>query len=207
LPDLVHVRLAKPLKAVKVKGAVPGTDSPEIGGGGDGDDIRADAAYEQGYKAATKQWSERFSEVCRSLDNEAALMNTCRCEFLKALEKSVVDLGMAVAEKFLISGRERREYAIPAIVHSVLEKIDNKEGNLTIALNPVDLEALDEDVCLFEDASFKTVRITGDQTVPQAGCRLDTGLGSVAYDLEEQMKEIKRILSETEVPADETVGD
>lgn len=156
-------------------------------------------AFDEGYQAAAREWSQRLTGMLTSLDSEAAQLNACRQEFVAAMEQSVVDLSLAVAEKFLISEREKRNYDIKAIVQSVLERLDDKGGRLTITLNPEDLARLGDDMDFPEAESFSSIRLTADPAVPVAGCRLDTSLGRVAFNLEEQMTEIRKMLTEVEV--------
>jgi flagellar biosynthesis/type III secretory pathway protein FliH len=164
-----------------------------------GMDRLLEEAYQDGYARATKEWGARLTEVLRSLDREAGKLSACRQEFIASLERSVVDLGIAVAEKFVLGERDRRNYCIAEIVKSVLGKLELKGGRLTVALNPADYDALDRQAQLDEEGVYESIRVVAEPEVPRAGCRLDTGLGRVAFSLEEQMAEIRNLLAGTEV--------
>lgn len=193
-----RVRVISPLPLLKEGGGAAG--GPEGLQGAVCLDTLREESFRKGYARAAEEWSTRLSEVLASLDRESARLNECRREFLSSLEQSVVDLALAVAEKFLISERERGRYCIRAIVHSVLEKMEDGGGRLTIALNPKDLDELEEGGALAEADDLPTLKLVKDPSVPLAGCRVDTGLGQVAFSLEEQMEEIRKAISTMEVP-------
>lgn len=191
----IDVKLPAAPREVHVKGAPRKKNEPKA----EEMDALLQAAYHDGYRRATGEWTARLSEVLNSLDREAAGLTACRQEVMDTLEKNVIDLSLAVAEKFLFSEIERREYGITAIVNALMERLDGKGGRLTVALNPEDHEALDAEGLTTADA-FTSIRLMADGNVPPAGCRLDSPLGRVTFSLEEQMKEIRHMLAEMEVP-------
>jgi flagellar biosynthesis/type III secretory pathway protein FliH len=214
LSEALKVRLPRVLKEVRVLGSVsptygslPNLDAAEtVDLDGELESAREEA-FQHGYEKAASEWAARLDGVLLSLDKEASLLSDCRKEFLESLERSVVDLGIAVAEKFLISERERRRYSISAIVRTLLDKVEDKGQKITIALNPADMEPISTEGVTVKDGPFKAIKLVGDPAVPLAGCRLESGMGSVAVGLEEQMKEIRKLLMEMEVPEDDGRGD
>ncbi|MHC4942916.1 MAG: FliH/SctL family protein [Planctomycetota bacterium] len=203
MSELLKIRLPKVLRRVHVPGSRGAKARSAVGGMApsmEGEmDRLLEEAYQDGYGRATKEWGARLTEVLRSLDREAGKLNACRQEFISSLERNVVDLGVAVAEKFVLSERDKRNYSIEAIVKSVLQKLELKGGRLTVALNPSDYEAMDREVKLDDEGIYESIRVVAEPEVPRAGCRLDTGLGRVAFSLEEQMEEIRQLLARTEV--------
>lgn len=214
MSEALKVRLPRVLKEVRVLGAVsptygslPSLDTAEtVDMDGELESAREEA-FQHGYEKATSEWAARLDGVLLGLDKEAGLLSDCRKDFLESLEQSVVDLGIAVAEKFLISERERRRYSISTIVKTMLENVEDKGQKITIALNPADMEPISTEGVTVKDGPFKAIKLIGDPAVPLAGCRLESGMGSVAVSLEEQMKEIRRVLMEMEVPEDDGRGD
>ncbi|MFH1999847.1 MAG: FliH/SctL family protein [Planctomycetota bacterium] len=211
MPDKLTVRLSGKLKRVSIPGARPApaaaAEQAETQAESADRDTLLKEAYQDGYNRAAREWASRLNEVLKSLDLEASRLNVCRQEFMVSLEKNVIDLGIAVAEKFLISERDRRLYSINAIVNDVIEKMDTKGSRLSIALNPDDWASFDEQAGVEAKELFQSIRIVADPTVPLAGCRLDTGLGRVAFSLEEQIEEIRHLLMEAEIPERDTDED
>lgn len=207
MPKSLTLKLSGKLKRVFIPGIRPSAPASEDAGQAPA--VTADMetllkeAYSDGYQCAAKEWASRFTEMLKILDLEASRLNACRQEFMGSLEKNVIELGVAVAEKFLISERERRIYSINTIVNDIIEKMETKGGRLTIALNPDDWASFDEQAGLDAKELFQSIRIEADPAVPQAGCRLDTSLGRVAFSLEEQIDEIRQLLAKMEVPTHE----
>jgi flagellar assembly protein FliH len=197
LSEALKITFPRPLRRVFVK-RPPVTAAANRSADVDIDAERKEA-FDEGFQAASREWTARLSGILKSLDREAAQLNACRQDFVQSLEQSVVDLALAVAEKFLIGEREQRHYEIRAIFQSVIERLDDKGGRLNIALHPEDLERLGEDAEFPEAEAFSSIRLAADPSVPPAGCRVDTGLGRVAFNLEEQMAEIRKMLTESEV--------
>lgn len=206
MPERVKVQLSKAVRRVRLAGNTPPSQGGDAVINGDLDQL-LEEAYRDGYGRATQEWSARLTEVLRSLDREAAELNQCRCSFMESLEKNVIDLGIAVAEKYILSERERGQYCITTVVRKMMEQLEHRGGRLTVALNPQDFAALDPQAKLDEEGAFETVRVVVDPEIPLAGCRLDTGLGRVVFSLEEQMEEIRQVLEEMEVPEYGGCGD
>ena len=214
MSEILRIKLPERLKGVRVRSVHgPGTGVlPTFGGAGPGagetdfEDLH-EAAFQEGFKAAASEWKSRLAHTLRRLDEEAVRLSECREVFFAQLEQSVVDLGLAVAEMVLISERERKRYSINAVVQSLLEKVDVKGGPITIALNPGDMGALSSEGVAVQDGKYASIRLKEDPEVPPAGCRLETGAGTVAVSLEGQMKEFRRLLTGMEVPEYDGRGD
>jgi flagellar biosynthesis/type III secretory pathway protein FliH len=214
LSETLHIKFPRELRRARIvavtqpKGTAPHR-CKDGNPGGLIEEIQAvqETAFKEGCAHAEAAWVARFSELFQGLEEEAARLCACRRAFEAAMEKNVVELGLAVAEKFLFGERERRAYSIKAIVRSVLERLDVGEAKLTIALHPKDLERLSEEGGLGQEAEFSNLRFVNDPDLPRAGCRIDTGFGHASFSLEEQMEEIRKLLKETEIPCHESSGD
>ena len=212
MSDTLSISLPRPLRAVRLKDVLSSRaeSAPEpapVKTGEDRalalDELR-DTAFREGYAKAEGEWAARLSQILMTLEQESARLADCRRDFAEGFQESVVDLALAVAEKFLLSERERRNYAIETIVNDLIERTEHQGGNrLTIALNPGDLKALGDGAGIDPGAACPSVRFTADPTVPLAGCRLDRGLGRVAFSLEEQMDELRTLLATMESPEPE----
>lgn len=196
--EALRIRLPAAPAAVRVEGAPPLPEEP--GGAGDSD---REAAFREGYAAATEEWRGRLAEALRRLDEAARNLEAAGRRYWEGLERNTVELGLAVAEKFLISERDRRRYAIPAMVRALLEGVEGTAGPVTVALNPGDLAVLDERAFLDAVAGAAVVKVAADPDLPPAACRIETRSGTVSMSLEERMEELRRLLAEMEVPEDE----
>lgn len=209
MPDQIKMRIQRALRDVRVvTPPVPKDTSSEQqnpSGFSCLETIKEEARV-QGYEQAKQEFMTRFSQMLMVLENEVKQMADTREEYYASLAENAMEIGMAVAEKFLISEREKRNYSITAIVNSVIEKMESKGGRLTIAVNPEDLEALGDGSGLNIDEATPSVKVMGDPSVPMAGCRLDRGLGQASFSLEEQMEQIRSMLAELE-PVEETIDE
>ncbi len=133
-----------------------------------------ESAHQSGYDDAEKVWTARLSDVLQRLDQEAAMLETCREELLSSFGPSVIDLAVSVAEKFLVGEQDRRAYSIKAIVESVMAKMEMHRGPFTVNLNPVDLEAVGEVNEILGGEAVGSIRLAEDPEMPLASCRVDT---------------------------------
>ena len=199
----LKIRLPAAPAAVRVEGEGP--SGPEPAEGAD-PSAHGEAAFREGYDAAAEEWKARFGEALRRLDEEAKRLESYRARYWESLERNAVELGLAVAEKFLISERERKRYAVPAMVRSLMEGLGEARGGVTVVLNPGDLETLGGKDPLEEMEGTEgkpVVKLEADPSVPPAGCRIETRWGSVSMSLEQQMEELRKMLTHMEVPEDE----
>jgi len=150
LPDTVKITIPKVLRNVRIAGGAclepqPANATEQAGADSVGFsclDTFKQQAFSEGYEQGVQEWSARFSQALMALENEATRLAEAKLDFMNSIHEGAVELALTIADKFLISEKEKKNYSITAIVNSVLEKIDHKGGRLTIALNPEDVEAL-----------------------------------------------------------------
>ena len=131
-----------------------------------------------------------------ALEAAGAEFARAQTDFFAQAEAQVVALALDVARKVLAQNVEARAYGIGPIVREALAGVA-RCGQVTVHLNPADLARCAQASDAPGDAGAE-VTFVADDTVPPAGCRLQTGQGQVVSTIDGRMNDISKALTNPE---------
>jgi flagellar assembly protein FliH len=156
-------------------------------------------AYElgivEGVKRGAAQQREEAVQLVNSLASLVSELTHARKEFLGSLEKEVLSLAFAVAEKILDHEISMDKEVICKVLGAALAKIADQEG-MMIRLNPIDYQYLTEvNRNIFPGLEgIKALMLEADESIGQGGVVIVSALGEVDARLDQQMRTLKDAL-------------
>jgi len=111
--------------------------------------------------------------------------------------KEIAKLSVEIARKVLAQKVKDGDYEIESIIEQALENIDTSQ-NLTIHLNPNDLEKVKAIQQNDSDAMLNNLKLLPDPNLGDAECVVDTPNGTVEAIISKHLEEISKALDQTE---------
>ena len=117
----------------------------------------------------------------------------------KQAEDHVLALALEIARKVLMQTVEAGQYEVEPIVRAALERLPGR-GDVTVHLHPDDLARceLAQPAEGGEAGPGAGVRFVSDPAVPPAGCRVASGQGTVASDVQTSFAAVAAALTGNE---------
>jgi flagellar assembly protein FliH len=179
------------------------TPSPDDREGCEKDGKTEDArrtAYEQGMaegmKRGVAKQRQEVSELVNSLSGLITELTNVRKEFLGNIEKEVLDLAFAIAEKIVNHEVLTDREVICRVLEGALTKMVDHEG-MTLRVNPNDYRYLVENNQDMPAGweGMKNIVLEQDAAVGQGGVVIVSALGEVDARLDQQMGVLKEALT------------
>ncbi|MHB8770898.1 MAG: FliH/SctL family protein [Syntrophales bacterium] len=155
-----------------------------------------DLGMAEGAKRGVAQQKQEFAKLANTLSGLITELTRERKEFLGRMEKEVVGLAFAIAEKILNHQIETDRDAIGHVLTGALKKVVNREG-MRIHVHPDDYRYLTE----VRAGAFpglegiKGAMLEADATIRRGGAVIDSAFGEVDVRLEQQLSELRGALS------------
>lgn len=156
-------------------------------------------AFEQGIAEGVKrgiaQQKQEVSQLARSLTGLMSELTKIRKEFLGSIEKEVLDLAFAIAEKILNHEIAADKGVIRTVLGGALTKIVDQEG-MRIRLNPQDYRYLterNEEISAGLEGA-KNFVLEEDAAIGQGGVVIVSLSGEVDARLDQQMSALRDAL-------------
>jgi flagellar assembly protein FliH len=146
--------------------------------------------YEQGERAGDAVAGQRGEAMLQRLTQTIEELTTLRAEMIRATERQMVELALAVARRIV-----HREVSIDAdlliaMARVALDRLGDS-ANVTVRLHPEEYEATGAGRT---DALGNNVRVVADASVGRGGCRVDSDFGTLDAGIDAQMQELARAL-------------
>ena len=144
-----------------------------------------------------KQANGSMSVLCKTLENAITKINNLHEDIISAHNEEIAKFSIKIAEKILLSEIQAGHYDIEKIVQETLKTAPNPQ-EVTIRLNPDDLQKLQQTVDNNSIASFKNTKMIPDANIGRAQCIIETDKGIVRYFIDEHLKQIDKALRNVE---------
>lgn len=144
-----------------------------------------------------KQANGSISDLCKTLENAITKINNLHEDIISAHNEEIAKFSIKIAEKILLSEIQAGHYDIEKIVQETLKTAPNPQ-EVTIRLNPDDLQKLQQTVDNNSIASFKNTKMIPDANIGRAQCIIETDKGIVRYFIDEHLKQIDKALRNVE---------
>lgn len=143
-----------------------------------------------------QQWAE-IEEVFASIQESIQELEQRRNQSLKELQDLSIELAAAIASHVLQAKIEANEVQVAPIIATMIERFQ-KDEQLTITLNPVDLQLLECQASGQPPAWLKMdrVELVSDPTVARASCRIEGESFDLVRCVENELSVIQQQLTE-----------
>lgn len=158
-------------------------------------------AYENGFEAGEKagfEFGRKKAEVLyQGLDSIINELSAFKETILKASEKEMVELSIAIARKVVQSEVTSRKEVVLDCVRAAMRAVV-AGGEILIRVNPKDLDVINQfknDVARSTEG-VKQVTIESDESIGRGGCVIETNygevdatVGGIIAEIEERLKD------------------
>jgi flagellar assembly protein FliH len=115
--------------------------------------------------------------------------------FLLSQDIPILEMIMAMAEKILGTAVALKPELIQSIIRNILNTL-NETGKILIRVNPVHIPYLNDHGAIFDNIDPERIQIEEDPAIKPGGCHIETEMGFMEIDMDEQMEVLKKALRE-----------
>ena len=142
------------------------------------------------------QGSQQVATLCHALQQAAENLERYTEELFLSHKEQIVRLSIEIASKILAKDRRERNYDIEKIVSQALQTVPASKQTM-IRLNPDDLTTMRKMIDANEFTAPEGVHFSGDVSIGPAECMIETDHGAIEYLIEEHLKQVASVLSQT----------
>ena len=167
-------------------------------------DEREEQAYQKGFEegraqgqaegetAGFERGTEKIEPLISSIKEALIQLNGIRKETYQQIEKEVVELALAIAQKVICREVATDKETVVCVAKEALAKVDDP-GKITIKMNPADLDFINETKYQLANltADVHNVTLEGEEGIQSGGCIIATELGEIDARIEKQLEAVK----------------
>ena len=167
-------------------------------------DEREELAYKKGFDegraqglsegetAGFEQGAQKMEPLISSIKEALIQLNGIRKEIYLQIEKEVVELALAIAQKVICREVATDKETVVCVAKEALAKVDDP-GKITIKMNPADLQFINETKYQLANliGDVNNVSFEGEESIQSGGCIIETELGEIDARIEKQLEAVK----------------
>lgn len=134
--------------------------------------------------------------VCNALQKATEKLEQYTEELFLSHKEQIVRLSVEIASKILAKDRHERNYEIEKIISQALQTVPASK-QMMIRLNPDDFKTIRRMSDSDQFTMPEGVHFSGDSSVGPAECIIETDHGVIEYLIEEHLKQVAGVLSQT----------
>jgi len=164
---------------------------------------REEPAYRQGFadgkaqglndgeQAGYERGIQKIEPLINSINEALIQLNAIRKETYHQIEKEVVELSLAIAQKIICREIATDQETVLGITRQALAKVDDP-GKITIKMNPSDLQFINETKYQLSEltADLNSVEFEAEESIQSGGCIIETELGEIDARIEKQLQAV-----------------
>jgi flagellar assembly protein FliH len=162
-----------------------------------------ETAFQEGYQEGCRVGKEETSaqltaKMAPDIQNLNALLHSLseqQAFFLLSQDIPILEMVLAMTEKILGTAVALKPELIQSIIRNILNAL-NETGKILIRVNPVHMPYLNDHGAIFDNIDPDRLRIEEDPAIPPGGCHIETEMGFMDIDMDEQMETLKKALRE-----------
>ena len=141
-----------------------------------------------GFERATNKIEPLISSIKEALIQ----LNAIREETYQQIEKEVVDLALAIAQKVICREISTDPETVVCVAKEALSKVDDP-GKIKIKMNPSDLQFINETKFQLSNliADVDHVTFEAEESIQSGGCIIETELGEIDARIEKQLQAVE----------------
>jgi flagellar assembly protein FliH len=158
-------------------------------------------AYERGFGAGEKAGLEfgkqKAAGLFQKIGEILKELGACKETVFKDMEKEIIELALALAEKIVSREINRDDKAVLNTIQRAM-KVAATTGEITLKVNPADREVLfehKEDLARY-GVGVDGVRIKIDDQIARGGCLIETNYGVVDATVQGIIDELREMLDD-----------
>jgi flagellar assembly protein FliH len=165
---------------------------------------REEPAYQKGFADGKAQGindgehtgfergTQKIEPLINSIKEALIQLNSIREETYRQIEKEVVELALAIAQKVICREISTDQETVVYVARQALAKVD-EPGSIKIKLNPSDLQFINETKYQLSNltADVHHVAFEADESIQSGGCVIETELGEIDARIEKQLQAIE----------------
>ncbi len=147
----------------------------------------------EGETAGLAQGMQKIEPLVSSIKEALIQLNAIRKETYLQIEKEVVELALAIAQKVICREVATDKETVVCVAKEALAKIDDP-GKITIKMNPADLHFIKQTKFQLANmiADVNNVTFEGDESIQSGGCIIETQLGEIDARIEKQLEAVRQ---------------
>ena len=141
-----------------------------------------------GFELGTKKIEPLISSIKEALIQ----LDAIREETYQQIEKEVVDLALAIAQKVICREISTDPETVVCVAKEALAKVDD-QGKIKIKMNPSDMQFINETKYQLSNliADVDHVTFEAEESIQSGGCIIETELGEIDARIEKQLQAIE----------------
>lgn len=167
-------------------------------------DEREEQAYRKGFAEGKAQGlnegqdtglelgTQKIEPVISAIKEALIQLNAIREETYLQLEKEVVELALAIAQKVICREIATDKETVVCVAREALAKVDDA-GKVKIKMNPTDLKFINETKYQLANLipDVNNVTFEAEENIQSGGCIIETELGEIDARIEKQLQAVK----------------
>jgi flagellar assembly protein FliH len=162
-----------------------------------------ETAYQEGYQEGCRVGKEETSaqlnaQMAPDIQNLNMLLKSLseqQAFFLLSQDIPILEMVLAMTEKILGTAVALKPELIQSIIRNILNTL-NETGKILIRVNPVHIPYLNDHGAIFDNIDPERIQIEEDPAILPGGCHIETEMGFMDIDMDEQMETLKKALRE-----------
>jgi flagellar assembly protein FliH len=173
-------------------------------------DEREEQAYHKGFADGKAQGldegqgtglelgTQKIEPLISAIKEALIQLNAIREETYRQLEKEVVELALAIAEKVICREIATDKETVVCVAKEALAKVDDP-GKVKIKMNPSDLKFINETKYQLANLipDVNNVTFEAEENIESGGCIIETELGEIDARIEKQLQAVKESFLDT----------
>jgi flagellar assembly protein FliH len=152
----------------------------------------------EGEQRGVELGTRKIEPLITGIKEALTQLNAIREETYQQIEKEVVTLALAIAQKIICREVSTDKETVVCVAKKALAKVDDP-GNIKIMMNPSDLQFINETKYQLSNliADVNHVTFEGEDSIQSGGCIIETELGEIDARIEKQLQAIEESFENT----------
>ena len=168
-------------------------------------DEREEQAYQKGFAAGKADGLvegensgfelgiQKIEPLVKSIEEALIQLNRIREETFQQIEKEVVELALAIAQKVICHEIAIDRETVVCVAREALAKVDDP-GKVTIKMSPSDLQFINETKYQLSNliSNVDNITLEAEDSIQSGGCVIETDLGEIDARIEKQLQAVEQ---------------
>jgi flagellar assembly protein FliH len=161
------------------------------------DDGNADGLIE-GEKKGFDLGAQKIKPLLSSIEEALIQLNKIREETYQQIEKEVVELALAIAQKVICHEIATDRETVVCVAKEALAKVDDP-GKIKIKMSPTDLQFINETKYQLSNliSDIDNVTLEAEDSIQSGGCVIETDIGEIDARIEKQLQAVEESFRST----------
>jgi flagellar biosynthesis/type III secretory pathway protein FliH len=152
----------------------------------------------EGQNKGFEQGAQKIKPLLSSVEEALIQLNKIREETYEQIEKEVVELALAIAQKVICHEITTDRETVVCVAREALAKVDDP-GKIKIKMSPADLQFINETKDQLSNliSDIDNVTLEAEDSIQSGGCVIETDLGEIDARIEKQLQAVEESFRST----------